>query len=80
LKRYADTRRRHPLSQLGLSLPEAIARERERTAPLRREADAVIDTSSLNVHKLRRRIITEFAMGHATSLSLLFESFAYKRG
>ncbi len=33
LKRYADTRRRHPLSHLGLSLPEAIARERELTAP-----------------------------------------------
>ncbi len=69
LKRYADTRRRHPLSQLGLSLPEAIARERELTAPLRREADAVIDTSSLNVHQLRRRIITEFTMDHATGLS-----------
>src|SRR6185437_6709716 len=55
LKRYADTRRRHPLSQLGLSLPEAIARERELIAPLRREADAVIDTSALNVHQLRRR-------------------------
>ena len=80
LKRYADTRRRHPLSQLRLSLPEAIAHERELTAPLRREADAVIDTSHLNVHQLRRRIITEFAMGHATGLSLLFESFAYKRG
>ncbi|WP_340572659.1 RNase adapter RapZ [Stenotrophomonas sp. G106K1] len=80
LKRYADTRRRHPLSQLGLSLPEAISRERELIAPLRREADAVIDTSALNVHQLRRRIITEFAMGHATRLSLLFESFAYKRG
>jgi len=61
-------------------LPEAIARERELTAPLRREADAVIDTSNLNVHQLRRRIITEFAMDHATGLSLLFESFAYKRG
>ena len=80
LKRYADTRRRHPLSQLGLSLPEAIARERELTAPLRREADAIIDTSALNVHQLRRRIITEFALDHATRLSLLFESFAYKRG
>jgi len=80
LKRYADTRRRHLLSQLRLSLPEAIARERELVAPLRREADAVVDTSALNVHQLRRRIITEFALGHATRLSLLFESFAYKRG
>ncbi|MEN5427854.1 RNase adapter RapZ [Stenotrophomonas pennii] len=80
LKRYADTRRRHPLSQLGLSLPEAIARERELTAPLRRAADAIIDTSALNVHQLRRRIVTEYTLGHTTPLSLLFESFAYKRG
>jgi len=80
LARYADTRRRHPLSHLGLSLPEAIARERELTAPLRREADAIIDTTRLNVHQLRRRVITEFAMSHQGKLSLLFESFAYKRG
>jgi len=80
LKRYADTRRRHPLSQLGLSLPEAIARERELTAPLRRAADAVIDTTALNVHQLRRKVVTEFALNHGSKLSLLFESFAYKRG
>ena len=80
LKRYADTRRRHPLSQLGLSLPEAIARERELTAPLRRAADAVIDTTALNVHQLRRKVVTEFALSHGNKLSLLFESFAYKRG
>lgn len=80
LKRYADTRRRHPLSHLGLSLPEAIVRERELTAPLRREANQVIDTSGLNVHQLRRRIVTEFALSQGNNLSLLFESFAYKRG
>jgi UPF0042 nucleotide-binding protein len=81
LKRYADTRRRHPLSHLGLSLPEAIARERVLTAPLREQADAVIDTSTLNVHQLRRRVITEFALSQDDGkLSLLFESFAYKRG
>ena len=80
LARYADTRRRHPLSHQGLSLPEAIARERELTAPLRGEADAIIDTSALNVHQLRRKLITEFALGRGGGLSLLFESFAYKRG
>ncbi|MDG2525496.1 RNase adapter RapZ [Stenotrophomonas sp. HITSZ_GD] len=80
LKRYADTRRRHPLSHLGLSLPQAIARERELTAPLREQADAVIDTSGLNVHQLRRRVVTDFGLGHSDKLSLLFESFAYKRG
>jgi UPF0042 nucleotide-binding protein len=80
LKRYADTRRRHPLSQLGLSLPEAIERERELTQALRGQADAVIDTSALNVHQLRRQVITQYALATHGNLSLLFESFAYKHG
>ena len=80
LRRYSDTRRKHPLAHVGLSLPESITRERQITAPLRAEADVTIDTSTLNVHQLRRRIIAEFALNNSTSLSLLFESFAYKRG
>ncbi len=80
LRRYADTRRRHPLSHAGLSLPESIAREREITRPLLAEADVVVDTTQLNVHQLRRRIIAEFAFSSGAALSLLFESFAYKRG
>ena len=80
LRRYSDTRRKHPLAHFGLSLPESITRERQITAPLRAEADVTIDTSTLNVHQLRRRIIAEFALNNGTSLSLLFESFAYKRG
>jgi UPF0042 nucleotide-binding protein len=79
LKRYADTRRRHPLSQLGLSLLDAIALERQVLRPLRQVADAVVDTSSMNVHKLRRYVVTSSPSG-ATSVSLLFESFAYRRG
>jgi UPF0042 nucleotide-binding protein len=80
LRRFADTRRRHPLTHLGLSLPDALVRERELTRPLREAADAVIDTSALNVHQLRRQVITGFALSHAPGLSLLFESFAYRRG
>jgi UPF0042 nucleotide-binding protein len=80
LKRYADTRRRHPLSQLGLSLADAISLERQVLQPLRQLADAVIDTSELNVHQLRRQVITEFGLTTDSSLSLLFESFAYRRG
>ncbi|HZV38938.1 MAG TPA: RNase adapter RapZ [Pseudoxanthomonas sp.] len=80
LRRYSDTRRRHPLSQQGLSLSEAIVRERQMVEPLRSEADTIIDTSTLNVHQLRRRIISEFAAERGAALSLLFESFAYKRG
>lgn len=80
LRRFADTRRRHPLTRLGLSLPEALAHERELTLPLRSEADSLIDTSKLNVHQLRRVVITEFALEHSPGLSLLFESFAYRHG
>lgn len=80
LKRYADTRRRHPLSHLGLALADAIELERQVLRPLRSIADVVVDTSTLNVHQLRRRVITEFGLGNDDTLSLLFESFAYRRG
>ena len=80
LKRYADTRRRHPLSHLGLSLADAISLERQVLKPLRSIADAVIDTTSLNVHQLRRQVVTEFGLVDDGSPSLLFESFAYRRG
>ncbi|MDQ3057338.1 MAG: RNase adapter RapZ, partial [Pseudomonadota bacterium] len=80
LKRYADTRRRHPLSHIGLALSDAIALEREVLKPLRALADVVIDTSEQNVHQLRRTVITEFGLSGDSVLSLLFESFAYRRG
>lgn len=80
LKRYADTRRRHPLSHLGLGLADAISLERQVLKPLRSIADAVVDTSTLNVHQLRRQVITEFGIGGDAGMSLLFESFAYRRG
>ncbi len=79
LKRYSETRRRHPLSRDGLSLKEAIARERALMHPIAGIADLVIDTTDLNVHQLRRRIITDLGLG-AAGLSVLFESFAYKKG
>jgi UPF0042 nucleotide-binding protein len=80
LRRYADTRRRHPLSHIGLALADAISLERQVLKPLRAIADQVIDTSALNVHQLRRQVTTEFGLTGDSTLSLLFESFAYKRG
>jgi UPF0042 nucleotide-binding protein len=80
LRRYADTRRRHPLSHLGLVLADAISLERQVLKPLRQIADTVIDTTSLNVHQLRREVITDFGLGGDENLSLLFESFAYRKG
>jgi UPF0042 nucleotide-binding protein len=79
VKRYSETRRPHPLSRGGLSLREAIASERRLLKPLRELADHVIDTSELNVHQLRRRLTIELQLAQG-QLSLLFESFAFKRG
>jgi RNase adapter protein RapZ len=80
IKRFNETRRRHPLSRNGLPLAEAIARERELMRPLAALADVVIDSSELNVHQLRRKIATEIASGSEGGLSILLESFAYKNG
>lgn len=78
-KRYSDTRRRHPLTGDSLSLSDAIALERKLLKPVSGIANRVIDTSDLNVHQLRRLMATELGMVGG-ELSLLFESFAYKRG
>jgi UPF0042 nucleotide-binding protein len=80
IKRYAETRRRHPLSHLGLTLHEAIALERRMLKPLRALADISIDTSETNVHQMRRRVIAELDLAAERPVSLLFESFAYRRG
>src|SRR3546814_10767634 len=73
LKRYADTRRPHPLSHLGLALADAIALDRQVLKPLRALADVIIDTSDLNVHQLRRRVTTDLNLELDTSLSLSSE-------
>lgn len=79
LKRYAYSRRRHPLSEDGRSLIDALAEERRRLRPLRAIANRAIDTSETNVHQLRRLIATQY--GAATEgLTLMFESFAFGRG
>jgi UPF0042 nucleotide-binding protein len=79
LKRFSDTRRRHPLTSDSITLADAIALERRLLRPLVAIADKVIDSSDLNVHQLRRVITTEFGTS-SKELSLLFESFAYKHG
>ncbi|WP_243039211.1 RNase adapter RapZ [Dyella sedimenti] len=79
IKRYSETRRRHPLSWQGLSLADAIAEERRVLRPLSAIADKVIDSSELNVHQLRRLIATGYA-GATEGLTLMFQSFAFRRG
>lgn len=79
IKRYSETRRRHPLAMRGLSLADAIAEERKLLRPLMAIAEKVIDSSELNVHQLRRLVATGFAQA-TEGLTLMFQSFAFRRG
>jgi len=80
IKRFSETRRRHPLTAPDLPLADAISRERRLLAPLSACADLRIDTSHLNVHQLREVIRERVAGRSAAALSLLFVSFGYKDG
>lgn len=78
IKRYSETRRRHPLSQTGLTLPECIARERELIAGISDMAHH-IDTSDVAPNTLRGWV-RDFAAQPDVGLTLLFESFGFKHG
>jgi UPF0042 nucleotide-binding protein len=78
-RRFSETRRRHPLA-LDRPAADGIDIERSLTAPLRRWADMVIDTTGLSVADLRRRIAER--LGHSTegSLTVTIESFGFAGG
>ncbi|MCC7081615.1 MAG: RNase adapter RapZ [Burkholderiales bacterium] len=78
VKRYSETRRRHPLSDTELTLPEAISRERELLAEIAALAHH-IDTSDLRPAQLRAWI-RDFVNIERSGLTLLFQSFAFKNG
>jgi UPF0042 nucleotide-binding protein len=80
LKRYAETRRKHPLVNGDVSLREAIASERVLLEPISSAADWVIDTSNMGVHALRELVRERIDRRRAGRLSLMFESFGYKHG
>jgi UPF0042 nucleotide-binding protein len=80
LKRYAETRRKHPLVSAQVSLREAIASERKLLEPITIAADLVIDTSAMGVHALRERIRERIDRKRDGRLALMFESFGYKHG
>ena len=80
LKRFSETRRRHPLSNRHLSLSEAIEFERELLEPIAERANLFIDTSNSTVHQLRDLVYQRIGYRRNTRLSLLFESFGYKSG
>src|SRR3981189_1264288 len=80
LKRYAETRRKHPLISAALSLREAIESGPRLPEPIPSTADLVIDTSHMGVHSLRERLRERIDRRREGRLSLMFESFGYKHG
>jgi len=79
LRRYSETRRRHPLA--GDDTPEAgIAREIELLRPVEEKADILIDTSLLSPHELKSELHQWFADQGSQKLSVAVQSFSYKRG
>ncbi|MGA2303279.1 MAG: RNase adapter RapZ [Acidimicrobiales bacterium] len=79
LRRYEGTRRRHPLAARGVE--ESIADERRLLAPVRDQADLLIDTGELNTNQLRSRVLEAFGdEGGATSMRTSVVSFGYKYG
>jgi UPF0042 nucleotide-binding protein len=80
LRRYAETKRRHPLSEHGRDLRQAIELERRRLEPIIDTADVIIDTSRLGVPGLREVILQRVERRARDELSITFESFGYKHG
>lgn len=80
LKRYSETRRRHPLAEHGAELRAAIDEEREVLSEVINAADLIIDTSRTSVYELADTIRERVSGRAPASLSVLIESFGYKNG
>lgn len=80
IRRFSETRRRHPVSQGG-SVPEGIRYEREHLAGLRRMASKIIDTSEFNIHQLKDTVIS-FIKGGAPprDMTVHLQSFGFRYG
>ncbi len=81
IRRYSETRRRHPLSDAQLGVPEAIQRERELLSTIRLRADRIVNSTGLTPHQLRARVIS-LVHGEQERSPLLvrLQSFGYRYG
>lgn len=79
VRRYSETRRRHPLAGAE-GVQAGIARERAALAALREHSEHVLDTSTLTVHELRRQVMGRFTRDSAGGLALTVMSFGFKYG
>ena len=79
LRRFSETRRRHPLSPAE-SPDEGIAKELDLLGPIKARADMLIDTSDMSPHDLRAQMARWFAPEGQTRLAVTVQSFSYRRG
>lgn len=80
LRRFAETRRKHPMSRGDVDLREAMEMERRLLEPIANAADLVIDTSRMGVHELRKVVHQRVEQRATGRLSITFESFGFKHG
>ncbi len=80
VRRYSETRRRHPLSGETVSLADAITRERKMLQEVRSQADWVVDTSELNVHQLKALVQQAYDPQVASRMTVSVVSFGYRHG
>ncbi|MEQ9463377.1 MAG: RNase adapter RapZ [Haliea sp.] len=80
IKRFSETRRKHPLSGERMPLAEAIERERQLLEPIASAAALVLDTSQMTIYELRDAIRQRLVGDLSGSMSILIQSFGFKRG
>jgi UPF0042 nucleotide-binding protein len=80
LKRFSESRRKHPLSNESTDLREAIDIESALLESISMMANLVIDTSSMSLHQLRDLVKNRLLESSETNMALLFESFGFKNG
>ncbi|HJP04809.1 MAG: RNase adapter RapZ [Chromatiales bacterium] len=80
LKRYRETRRRHPLRAKDMSLQDAVHKERELLGPITYSADLVIDTTQTSIYELRDSLNQRVSKSGGEGLSIQIESFGFKHG
>ncbi len=80
VRRFSETRRKHPLSLDGTPLLKAIELERTLLDAIQSHADLVIDTTNSNLHQLRTTIHFQLLKHKPEKLSILFQSFGFKHG
>jgi len=81
VRRYKETRRRHPLETAGRSLQETVKIEMDMLLPVREQADEIIDTTGLTLNKLQQRLFKRFMGGQdSKALSVTVKSFGFKHG